>query len=304
LEFGTYTDRKEFCKNIFCFLYGITRSKQFCLCKPDKNEYKKVSDKIFYICVSQKKLEKIFFKILFIILVCSISVDAQTFQIGIKGTLNETLDLDASNSFENNMYKRAERMGTGLGLTGNIQLFRRISFVTGIQYQVKSFTFRVYNFNVFNVEGKLSFRPVILSPEVPLLLNFEQPSNSSSFVNYQLGIVYCYNIPYSITGKQKGPFLINSSGDTLISSFSMTTDNQKIFSPDIHFGISMVHKKNNYRKTEIGVSFQYAIKNSASYHFTGSIKTNQDNKDYDLTYKSKLSYVAIRFIYYPGILAF
>ena len=34
-----YTDRKEFCKNIFCFLYGITRSKQFCLCKPDKNEY-------------------------------------------------------------------------------------------------------------------------------------------------------------------------------------------------------------------------------------------------------------------------
>ena len=35
-----YTDRKDFCKNIFCFLYGITRSKQFCLYKPDKNEYK------------------------------------------------------------------------------------------------------------------------------------------------------------------------------------------------------------------------------------------------------------------------
>ncbi|GEM_PF-3517432 len=40
-----YTDRKEFCKNIFCFLYGITRSKQFCLCKPDKNEYNFIKDK-------------------------------------------------------------------------------------------------------------------------------------------------------------------------------------------------------------------------------------------------------------------
>gem|GEM_PF-2573206 len=36
----SYTDRKKVCKNIFCFLYGITRSNQFCFCKPDKNEYK------------------------------------------------------------------------------------------------------------------------------------------------------------------------------------------------------------------------------------------------------------------------
>ena len=34
-----YTDTERECKNIILFVYGITRSKQLCICKPDKNEY-------------------------------------------------------------------------------------------------------------------------------------------------------------------------------------------------------------------------------------------------------------------------
>jgi len=60
LVIRTYTDTEQECKNIILFVYGITRSKQICVCKPDKNEYiiiKKGDITLFRKChVSQRCL--------------------------------------------------------------------------------------------------------------------------------------------------------------------------------------------------------------------------------------------------------
>ena len=46
-----YTDTEQECKKNNLFVYGITRSKQFCVRKPDKNEYKAFNISLFFVWV-------------------------------------------------------------------------------------------------------------------------------------------------------------------------------------------------------------------------------------------------------------
>jgi hypothetical protein len=233
----------------------------------------------------------------------SMQVTAQNFQLGAKATVAETVILPSSGSIDNNLYKMVPGMTVGLGAAGNLYLDKKYRFniLTGIQLQVKTYSFRLYNLDVPNVKGKVTLRPLFISPELPLIFCYEtiRKKKEDRYMNYQLGIVFAYNIPFMINVRQKGPFLNDTENDTLVSSFDVLSNNLKTFSPDIYAGISWVVKNKKRRVSEWGISFQYSFKNSASYRFLGYVSTVRDWKNYNTSFTAKLSYLAIHYIIYP-----
>jgi hypothetical protein len=257
-----------------------------------------------YLCTSlSNKVKKRVILISAILILLIAFAPAQKLQYGVKGTLAGTVILPSAGGFDKSMFKTVPGLTIGLGFTGNFYLDKKFRFLitSGIQLQVKTYSFRLYNLDVSNVKGMVSFRPLFISPEVPLILGFEKERKrkDDAYVNFQIGAVFAYNMPFNITGRQKGPFLIDPVDDTLVTSFDVTSNNLKTFSPDIYLGISWVKKKKKRRISEWGISFQYALMNSATYNFTGSVMTLAERKDYAASFTNKLSYIAVHYIFYP-----
>lgn len=248
-------------------------------------------------------MNRIFCFFLFLFYFTYFSAHAQKLQYGAKGSLAVTIPYPISGVIEKNLYRAIPGITGGLGLTANYYLDKKfnMNILSGIQFQVKTFSFQLFDLDVENVKGRVSYRPVFISYELPVIfcLEKERKKKADRYINYQLGAVLSYNTLYMINGHQKGPFLRDPDGDTLLSSFDVTADNLKTFSPDIYLGISWIHKQKKRRVSEWGLSLQYAIMNSASYHFTGYVLTMRDRKDYDASFVSKLSYVSVHYIFYP-----
>jgi hypothetical protein len=248
-------------------------------------------------------VNKTFVIIYSFLLAGSIHATAQKLQFGAKATVAGNIVLPVAGGFDNSHYKLVPGITTGIGAVGNFYLGKKFRFniCSGIQLQVKTYSFRLYNLDIPNVTGMVSYRPLFISPEIPLLICFEKKRKKKDdhYINYQLGAVFAYNIPFMVTCRQQGPFLNNNENDTLISQFDVTSNNLKTFSPDIYAGISWVKKNKKRRVSEWGISLQYAIKNSASYHFIGSVSTSRDWKVYNAFFTAKLSYIAIHYIIYP-----
>jgi hypothetical protein len=251
----------------------------------------------------KEKVKKASVIFVFSVLVFFAPIKAQKLQFGIKGTLATTVLISSAGSYDGSLFKRLPGITAGLGVAGNYYLDKkfRYTITTGIQLQVKTYSYRLYNFNIANVTGRVTYRPVFLSPEVPLIFGFEKKRKKKDdrYINFQLGAVFCYNIPFTINASQKGPFLENPENDTLISSFDASSNNLKTFSPDIYLGICWVKKVKKRRVSEWGISLQYAIKNSATYYFSGEVLTARGGKKYSAFFSEKLSYIAIHYTIYP-----
>ena len=148
----------------------------------------------------------------------------------------------------------------------------------------------------------MSTRPTIASLEVPVVLNFEKKKNNKkeSYIDYGYGVILSMNKAMISAGKQHGPlFTIADKSDTIISNFIPTIDKNPYFAYDLYAGISYVKKVRQYKLFEWGISFQYALKNSAKLNINGSVSTNAEEKKYDAVFSPKLSYIALHLTFYP-----
>lgn len=239
--------------------------------------------------------------ILFISLSFCFSLQAQKLQFGIRGNVLCPVFLPINTGFETSTFKLIPMPTAGVGIMGNFYFGKRFNLASGINVQLKSYTFKLYDFHISDLKGSAAFKPLFVSPEVPLILNYEtKRKKENCFTNYQLGAVFCYNIPIDILGKQRGPIFNNDASDTLLdSNFDVEKKLITTFTYDLYMGISWIKKTKKRRLSEWGISLQYPFKKSTPYDFNGYIFTARERKEYNAHFEPRLTYIAIHFIYYP-----
>jgi len=255
---------------------------------------------LYYFCSLIMNKLRLFLFLIF--LSFCISLHAQKLQFGIRGNVLCPVFLPIHTGFETSTFKLIPRPTGGVGVMGNFYFGKRFNLASGINVQLKSYSFKLYDFHISELKGSAAFRPIFVSPEVPLILNYEaKRKKDNCFTNYQLGAVFCYNIPIDVLGKQRGPTFSKGANDTLINSkFDVEKKLIMTFTYDIYMGVSWIKKTKKRRTSEWGISLQYPLKKSTPYDFVGFISTAKEREnDYNAHFAPRLTCIAIHYIYYP-----
>lgn len=239
--------------------------------------------------------------IIFIFLFYGFSLQAQKLQFGIRGNVICPVFIPVNTGFETSTFELIPTPTAGAGVMGNYYFSKKFNLASGINAQLKAYTFKLYNFNIPSLKGSAAFKPIFFSPEIPMILNYEKKRKKDDcFTNYQLGAVFCYNIPVDLLGKQRGPTLQTGAEDTLLASgFDVEKKFIMSLTYDLYMGISWIKKYKKRRLSEWGISLQYPFKKSTPYEFAGYIYTSHERRQYAAHFGPRLTYIAIHYIYYP-----
>lgn len=238
--------------------------------------------------------------LIFIVLPCS-PVFAQKLQVGVMGRTGDPFLFLAKKNFDNSCFKYIPSISAGLGMEINYYFNKRYNIYSGLNFQLKSYAARLYNFDMPNVEGFISHRPTIASLELPVVLNYEKKRKKPDrYIDYGLGVVLSMNKALLTTVRQRGPLFSDATDrDTLFSGFSSELDKASYFSYDLYAGISFVRKIKQRRLFEWGISYQYAFKNSSRMSVDGFVTTSAGTKMYSEVFNPKLSYISLHLTFYP-----
>ncbi len=233
---------------------------------------------------------------------CICDLYAQKLQFGLTARASAPQLLLTKSNFNKSNYKYIPAITSGIGAGGNYYFSKKLNLYSGINLQLKSYAARLYNFNISNVDGFISHRPMFASLEMPIILNYEKKrkKKDDKYINYGFGVVLSYTKPIMTTVRQRGPLFDNvPERDTLISAFQSSLDKTSYFSYDLYAGIKFVKKIKQRRLFEWGISYQHALKNSSSLTVNGYIQTLTDAKSYDAVFNPKLSSIILHITFYP-----
>lgn len=239
--------------------------------------------------------------LLLISLLFSGNLFAQKLQFGLLAKISAPQLLIAEKNFDQSNFKYIPAITSGLGVGGNYYFGRKLNLYFGFNLQLKSYAARLYNFDVANIEGFISYRPMFASLEMPIVLNYEKKrKKENKYINYGAGVVLSYTKPLMTTVRQRGPLFSDvPERDTLLTAFNSNLDKAMYFSYDLYAGVKFVTKIKKRRLYEWGISYQHAFKKSSKLSINGYVNTFNDSKNYDAVFNPKLSSFTVHIIFYP-----
>lgn len=235
------------------------------------------------------------------LLMISAFVEAQRFQMGFSATINNTFFHKGQSVYDNKYYNQKMAPGVGFSIPCNIALSDRWTLRSGIGFQTKKYHFEQnkYDFpGAVDKTGSFYFKMRFNTFEVPLVMCFSPRKNEGITIEYKIGCILTQNFPI-VTTLGYSTFEYTGSDAYSYSLSSPAIDWNSYFSPDIYAGISFLKIKENTRRHELTLSFQYSPVPSTQSQTSLQLSTSTLTKTYEAILKPNLSCVALTYSYYP-----
>lgn len=222
----------------------------------------------------------------------SFCIQAQRPEFAVQANLINTFFHKTNKSdFSNYFIKSHSKRNVGFSILMNSRLSPKLLVVSGIGFQTKKYKL---NFSQTNIESNYSFQPRIDAFEIPVLLDYRVfKINEGSSIHFRSGTIISINKHTRNTLKDNG----NSSPFSTINI--IISDNwSTIVSPDVYGEVSLI-KQNKNSKFELGLSYQYGLINMHKFNYLITYTGNGSEQQYKGIIHPRLSYIALRYSFYP-----
>jgi hypothetical protein len=225
---------------------------------------------------------------------------AQNVQVGIGVAGNNTFFHKGSSQYEEENTGGAIYPGAGALVALNLRLTDVWTLRSGLGFHIKQYRVLTDNFDLDGIDGFFNFYARFNCLEVPVILGYKTAKQKEYKFEYRLGLVSSYYMPVQ-TGTG---FELEGSVPASMGIVSPEPAWQNTYSPDIYLGVALLKNKNNTRRHEFSVSYQYGLLPTSEFRYTAWISTGSTARVYRTTLVPNLSSFMLSYVFYPNWLSF
>jgi hypothetical protein len=223
---------------------------------------------------------------------------AQDIQVGFMPVVNMGVYQHGRSHYNHDDIKGGLTFGGGVWLPVRLAAGSRVALVTGLGWQRKSFK-ATHSIEAPGVSGTVRVSRNFSCLELPLIGAYTSGAGNTR-VEYQAGLVMSYNMPtaesmgFTVEGTEPG-----GSGVWLLPS-----NWEKTPSPDVFAGISLVHYREQARRWQMTMAFQYGLLSTSRMNLYADVYSATGARYYLNFLRPALSILSLSFTVWPKWLNF
>lgn len=225
---------------------------------------------------------------------------SQKAQVGLGLNSNLTFFHKAGLSYNKKLYQSKPCLRLGVSLPVFIKINDKFSFQTGLGYQLKRYQFIQSNYDFPDFTGRKTFKVTFNTYELPILVSHLLASKNDLKYEITTGVILAVNNPTRTVFTYEYDIFTPIT----IESKDPTENWKRSFSPDAYVGFSVSKQKQNGRKHQFTISYQYGFGKTGYYDFSTTLISPNTTRDYNVTFNPTLSSICIGYVFFPNKLSF
>jgi hypothetical protein len=227
------------------------------------------------------------------------NLNGQSIQLGLSANLNTTFFHKAYSKYDDHFYKPRPSIRFGSSVPLYIDLKKNYVLKTGIGWQIQTTRLVLDRFDFPDFNGKIISSMTYSKIEIPLLICYKKNWKKNLNIEYSSGCILSLNYPFFSTAKFS--YEISSAS---IRYVNPELNLKKTFSSELYVGLSLIKNKNNSRRHQVTLSYQYSINPTTKYHIATILTNSSMTKEYKATIRPRLSCIIFSYTFFPKWLSF
>ena len=223
------------------------------------------------------------------------SLIAQKLQVGLSLGANLTFFHKAKSQYEAKFFDQDPTLRGGLGIPVYIKLNKNVNLNTGLGWHLRRYHFKQTHFDFPDFEGHHFVKVTFNSYELPLVLTYMKESKKKLRFEFAAGTLLTINSPIRLLTE----YHYYIYGPLNFSRKEPDVNWASSFSPDIYAGINLVKYKNNQRRHQLSLSYQYSFVPTGKYEMYTTLSSNIETEDYKATINPLISSLKLTYTYFP-----
>lgn len=228
-------------------------------------------------------------------------VFAQRLHFGPEISVSQTL-VTPQPGFNSNDFEYNASNALGIGLMSNWDIGAWLSFQGGFRLQEKKYTLSQKSFGNDYLQGTVKARPELSAYEIPLSARLRLHSFGKTEIGFTVGASLAWNTLFKVTTTfdlKSGPAF--TDGDSLSYNIQSTQEKRSIFQVEPFAGIDVLRKSESGQWHRFSLVYQLGLASMGNTQLsTESGIQGQTRSVVSGNLNPKISYIAIRYTYYPN----